>query len=99
MTENEHKTLYLPEGVPYEGGNLLANLLLFGRVCKSLGIAVTPERMIDASRALHWINVGRRNDVYDTLRAILVTRQPDLALFDEAFRTFWRRPNEGWTSL
>jgi uncharacterized protein with von Willebrand factor type A (vWA) domain len=100
MSDNRRAGLYLgPDGTPYQGGKLLHNLLLFGRVCKGLGMDVTPSRMIDVAHALELIDLGRKQDVYHTLRALIVTRQRDLPLFDEAFRTFWRRPSEGWTTL
>jgi uncharacterized protein with von Willebrand factor type A (vWA) domain len=89
----------MPDGSPYEGGKLLHNLLLFGRLCKALGMEVNPNRMMDAARALQYIELGRRQDVYHTLRALIVTRQRDLELFDEAFNRFWQRPNEEWTTL
>ncbi len=96
------KGVYLgPEEAPYpyDGGQLLHNLLLFGRLCKGLGLAIDPERMIDAARALEYVGLARKQDVYHTLRAVLVSRQRDLALFDEAFKLFWRRPNEGYTTI
>src|SRR5258708_9391748 len=93
-------SLYLgPEGTPYEGGYLLHNLVLFGRVCKALGMDVTVGRLTDAARALELIHLGRRADVYHTLRALLVTRHSDLDLFDEAFRVFWRKPADEWSTL
>lgn len=88
-----------PDGTPYQGGRLLSNLVLFGRVCKALGMDITPDRMADVARALEYVNLGQKQDVYHTLRALIVTRQRDLALFDEAFQLFWRRPTEEWTTL
>ena len=38
------------------------------------------------------------SDFYHTLRSLLVHRVDDLALFDEAFRVFWRRPHGEWTA-
>lgn len=97
---SKKSSLYLgPEGTPYEGGKLLHNLLLFGRLCHELGMSVTPNVMIEVARALEYINLGRRQDVYDTLRAMIVTRQRDLKTFDEAFRLFWQRPTEEWSTL
>lgn len=84
---------------PYEGGQLLHNLLLFGRLCRALGMDVNQERMMDAARALEHVGLAHKNDVYHALRAIIVTRQRDLELFDKAFREFWRRPAEGYTTL
>ena len=84
---------------PYEGDQLLHNLLLFGRLCRGLGMDINTERMIAAARALDYIDLARRSDVYHALRAVMVTRQRDIEWFDQAFREFWRRPSEGYTTL
>lgn len=89
----------LPDVTVHRGGQLLYNLLLFGRVCKVLGMDVTPNRMIEVAHALAYIDLGNRADVYHTMRALIVNRQRDLALFDEAFDLFWQRPSEGWTEI
>ena len=100
MPTNTHQSRYLgPDDTPYIGGQLLHNLLLFGRLCKELGMDVTPNRMVEVTRALEYIDLGSKQDVYHTLRAVIVTRQRDLALFDEAFTEFWRAPSEDWTTL
>ncbi len=96
------KGLYLgPEDDPhpYVGGQLLHNLLLFGRLCKALGMDVTPQRTMEAARALDYVGLERRSDVYHVLRALMVTRQRDLALFDEAFQEFWRAPTDNFPTL
>jgi uncharacterized protein with von Willebrand factor type A (vWA) domain len=84
---------------PYLGGHLLHNLLLFGRLCKGLGMDVNPERMIEAAHVLEYIGLVNRNDVYHALLVLMVTKQRDIALFDRAFQEFWRRPPEGYTTL
>lgn len=95
-----HNSIYLgSDGTPYSGGKLLHNLLLFGRVCRAVGLDVTPNRMLEVARALELINLGRRRDVYDTMRALIVTRQRDLELFDEVFRRFWQYRRDDWTTL
>lgn len=81
------------------GGALLHNLLLFGRVCKGLGMAVSPTRMAQAARALEWVDLTRKQEVYHALRALIVTQKSDLEPFEEAFRLFWRQRPEGWTQL
>lgn len=74
------------------GGKLLNNLLLFGRLCKALGMDINPNRMMDVAHALELIDLANKQDFYHALRASMVTRQRDLALFDEAFKRFWRMP-------
>ena len=69
---------------------LLDNVLLFGRVLRSAGLEVHHGRMLDAARALEWIDVGRRRDVRTTLRSLLVHRREDLPRFDAAFDLFFR---------
>jgi uncharacterized protein with von Willebrand factor type A (vWA) domain len=79
-------------------GHLLNNLLHFSRLLHSLGLDVHAGRMVDVAAALEHIDVGRRSDFYVTLQTLLVHRQQDLAMFDEAFRVFWRPPPGQWTS-
>ena len=69
---------------------LITNLLLFGRVLRAAGLQVHHGRLVDAIRALEWTGVGSRNDVRAVLRALLVHRHDDLAVFDEAFDLFFR---------
>jgi hypothetical protein len=51
-------------------------------------------RMLDVAAALVHIDLRRRDDVHFTLRSLLVHRQQDLAVFDAAFRLFWRAPGD-----
>lgn len=98
---SDRETRYIgPDEATYQGGKLLHNLLLFGRLCKGLGLDVTTERMLDVGRALQWLNLGRRQEVHDAMQAILVSRQQDIAIFDAAFDQFWRAPSrDEWTTL
>ena len=80
-------------------GNLLHNLLLFGRVLRGLGIDVNPGRMIDLVTALEFIPIGSRTDFYHAARGLLVQRKEDIEAFDEAFEFFWRRRGRNLTSL
>jgi hypothetical protein len=84
---------------PGTGGHLLENLLLFGRVLRGLGLDGSPARMIDLAAALSEIDLGRKSDVYHAMRALVVRRREELALFDEAFDAFWRKPAKGSTTL
>ena len=77
-------------------GQLLHNLLLFGRVLRGLGLDVNPGRMKDLVSALDYIEIGNKSDFYYAARTLLVHEWEDLALFDEAFELFWRKPVESW---
>jgi uncharacterized protein len=80
-------------------GALLRNLLLFGRVLRSLGLDVNAGRMLDLVAALQHIEIGRRSDFYFAARGLLVHRREDIAPFDEAFEFFWRSRGRELTSL
>src|SRR3954464_13883465 len=69
---------------------LLPNLLLFSRLLRDAGIAVSGDRVADAGRALGWVEIGSRDEVYHTLRTLLVSRHEQIAAFDRAFAAFWR---------
>src|SRR5438132_7335231 len=69
---------------------LLENLLIFGRVLRRAGIDVHPGRLLDVIEALGHVNLGARDEVYHTCRALLVHRHEQVATFDRAFATFWR---------
>ena len=80
-------------------GYLLHNLVLFGRVLRGLGLDLNPGRVVDVVDALGHVPMARKSDFVHALRCLLVRRREDLALFDEAFEVFWRRPSASWTSL
>jgi uncharacterized protein with von Willebrand factor type A (vWA) domain len=71
-------------------GNLLRNCVLFGRLLRGLGIQITPVQVVDLASSLHFVDIGRREDFKNTARAVLVSRQEHLALFDQAFDLFWQ---------
>jgi uncharacterized protein with von Willebrand factor type A (vWA) domain len=68
---------------------LQRELLHFGRLLRQLGLDVHTGRMLDASEALTHVDLGSRDQVFHTLRALLVHRHEDLLVFDRAFDTFW----------
>ena len=63
---------------------------------RGLGLDVSPGRMVDLAAALDHIDIGRRDDFYHAARTLLVHGVEDLAVFDQAFTLFWRRPSERW---
>lgn len=75
-------------------GQLLHNLILFGRLLRGLGMDINPGRMVDLVRALDHVQIGRKADLYFTTRSLLVHERDDLPLFDEAFNRFWQKPTE-----
>lgn len=69
---------------------LLKNLVLFGRLLRSVGLDVGSGQIIDLAAALEFVDVGRRDDFYFAARALCAHRQADLGIFDQAFKLFWQ---------
>jgi uncharacterized protein with von Willebrand factor type A (vWA) domain len=76
---------------------LLRNLIHFGELLRALDLDVPAGRMLDVAAALDHVEIGRRTDFYFTLQSLLVHRRKDLAIFDEAFRRFWRPLPNDWS--
>jgi len=72
------------------GTGLLPNLLAFGRVMKDLGFRVGLSQMMDATRSLEFVDIGRREDFYTVLRSNLISEREQMPLFDRVFECFWK---------
>jgi uncharacterized protein len=72
-------------------GRLAENILYFARALRAAGIPVGPGTVLDALEALDVARVGDREDFYWTLHALFVKRHEHMALFDQAFRIFFRK--------
>jgi uncharacterized protein with von Willebrand factor type A (vWA) domain len=71
--------------------HLAENLLVFGRLLRALGLDVHMGRMLDVLKALQYVDIGSRVEVYHACRALLVHQHQDLKTFDRAFEVFWNR--------
>jgi uncharacterized protein with von Willebrand factor type A (vWA) domain len=68
----------------------------FCRALRDRGVLVTPSETLDAVRSLEVVDIGDREEVYLSLRAILASRAEDLATFAELFDAFWaEQPGTG----
>ncbi|MEW9615306.1 VWA domain-containing protein [Shinella sp. S4-D37] len=76
-------------GVAFEG-RLADNIVFFARVLRKAGLRIGPAAVTDAIEAVRAIGIGEREAFYTALHATLVKRHEDDAVFDEAFRLFWR---------
>jgi uncharacterized protein len=70
--------------------SLAANVLLFGRMLRRAGLDIHHGRLLDAVRALEWVNVGSRTDTASALRSLLVHDRDEIARFDRAFELFFK---------
>ncbi|OJF93358.1 vWA domain-containing protein [Pararhizobium antarcticum] len=71
-------------------GRLADNIVFFARVLRKAGLKIGPGAVTDAIRAVRLIGIGSRAEFHAALHCIFVKRREDDAVFDEAFRLFWR---------
>ena len=71
-------------------GRIADNIVYFARALRKAGMRVGPASVKDAIEAVLAAGIGSREDFYWTLHAVLVSRHEDHAVFDEAFRLFWK---------
>jgi uncharacterized protein with von Willebrand factor type A (vWA) domain len=68
----------------------------FARLLRAAGMRVGSDRVLDCVRALEIAGAHqfplRRDDWYWTMLAVLLSRQEQRPIFDQAFRIFWRDP-------
>ena len=77
-------------------GRLPENVMHFARLLRAAGMRIGSDRVIDCVRALQIAGERefplRREDWYWTMSAVLVSKQEQRPIFDQAFRIFWRDP-------
>ncbi|MER9289961.1 VWA domain-containing protein [Mesorhizobium sp. M0510] len=76
------------EAMPH--GRIADNIVYFARTLRKAGMRVGPASVKDAIEAVLAAGIGSRDDFYWTLHAVLVSRHEDHAIFDQAFRLFWK---------
>lgn len=77
--------------VPSGDGRLADNIVYFARALRKAGLKIGPGAVVDAITAVDAIGIGSREEFYTALFAVFVKRHEDKAVFDEAFRLFWRK--------
>ena len=74
----------------FNDGRLADNIVHFARALRKAGLKIGPGATADAILAVEAIGIGSREEFYTALFSVLVKRHEDKAVFDEAFRLFWR---------
>jgi len=74
------------------GGRLPENVVHFVRLLRATGLRVGPDRAVDCVKALEIAGTDRRDDWYWTMSAVLLSREEQRPIFDQAFQLFWRDP-------
>ena len=77
-------------------GRLAENVMHFARLLRAAGLRIGPDRVLDCVRALEIAGarqLPRREDWYWTMSAVLLSKQEQRPIFDQAFGIFWRDPD------
>lgn len=77
--------------LPQGDGRLADNIVFFARALRKAGLKIGPAAITDAIEAVDAIGIGSREEFQAALFSVFVKRHEDRAVFDEAFRLFWRR--------
>jgi len=77
-------------------GHLAENVMHFARLLRAAGLRIGPDRVVDCVQALELTAAEqfppRREDWYWTMSAVLLSREEQRPIFDQAFGIFWRDP-------
>jgi uncharacterized protein with von Willebrand factor type A (vWA) domain len=77
-------------------GRLAENVMHFARLLRAAGLRIGPDRVVDCVKALEIVGAPHfpmtREDWYWTMSAVLLSKQEQRPIFDQAFRIFWRDP-------
>lgn len=68
---------------------LVANVAKFCRALRERGLLASPAETADALRLLTALDIGDRVELYFGLRALVVSRPEEIAVFDELFEEHW----------
>ena len=89
-------TADLAAGTTASPGRLAENVMHFARLLRAAGLRIGPDRVLDCVRALDIAAARqfppRREDWYWTMSAVLISKQEQRPIFDQAFAIFWRDP-------
>lgn len=83
----EHLPLELPDNP-----RLTENITHFARALRRAGLKIGTGRVIDAVRAVAAAGFSSREDFFHALRAVLISRPEERAVFAQVFRLYWRDP-------
>jgi len=64
----------------------------FARLLRAAGLRIGPDRVVDCVQALEIAGAEHREDWYWTMSAVLLSREEQRPIFDQAFQIFWRDP-------
>ena len=76
-----------------DGGRIAENILYFGRLLRSAGLPVGPDKVLLATEAVMATGLSDIKTLYWTLHAVFVNRRTERDIFNQAFVMFWKDPS------
>ncbi len=73
-------------------GQLSQHLRHFVAALRRAGLKIGPAALVDALEVMREVGLARKDDLREALASVLLRRHEDRALFDQAFRLYWRDP-------
>jgi uncharacterized protein len=73
----------------FSENSLTGSILLFGRLLRENGFAVSTPTVMDALAGISCVGVDNRDDFKTVLKSTFMTRMEESALFDRLFQEFW----------
>jgi len=79
-----------PDEMLYTGSDsFIKNMLSLVHLLRRAGMPVSSDQVMDFTRALKLVDIGKRTQVYHAARCLLVSRHEHLLLFETIFNIFW----------
>jgi len=72
---------------------LIENVTRFSNLLRKNGVAVSLPAVLDTLQGLTWIDIFNLTEFKCLLRANLICRKEDLAIFEKFFNSFWKDKN------
>jgi len=76
-----------------DGGRIAENIILFGRLLRSAGLPVGPQKIVLATEAVMAAGLESQKTLYWSLHAVFVNKRSEREIFNQAFVMFWRDPD------
>ena len=76
-----------------DGGRIAENIILFGRLLRSAGLPVGPQKIVLATEAVLAAGLESQKTLYWSLHAVFVNKRSEREIFNQAFVIFWRDPD------
>jgi uncharacterized protein with von Willebrand factor type A (vWA) domain len=72
-----------------ENGDLFSSIVAFHRILRKNDVSVTTRNLIDALKSLSYIDIRKKEDFKQAIKANFTSRKKDIEIFDRLFDIFF----------